>query len=469
MNLAVISVLALALAILVSCFSSLNVGVLAMALAWVVGVYIGGIPLNTVIAGFPLPLFLTLVGMTLLFSLAQVNGTLDRLAHHAVQTCRGNRGMIPIIFFLLAFILGSLGPGNIATAALLAPMAMATANRVGIPLFLMSIMVGNGANASSLSPFAPTGIIVNGLMQRIQLPGHELSTYLYNAGAHALVAFGGYFLFGGLKLFTSAHGESFALEATDAHEHRFQGKHWVTLGTILVLLVSVILVKDLRAQGSIGFVAFVGSVFLVLTGCSNDGEAIKRMPWRVIIMVCGVTVLISILEKAQGIDLLVSLMSKVSSKGTVTGVVAFLTGVVSVYSSTSGVVLPAFLPMVPGLAASLGGANPVAIAAAMNVGGHLVDVSPLSTIGALCIAGATPEESRPLFNKLLIWGLSMSVVGALICGDDVGDDAVPHHIGSVEVDKTQTVNAAQRALDSDQTAPTPGHIDLGGVTSDDDF
>lgn len=414
MSLALLSVLALALAIIVSCFTSLNVGVLAMALAWLVGVYAGGMPIGTVLGGFPVPLFLTLVGMTLLFSLAQVNGTLDRLAHHAVRSCRGNRGMIPIIFFVLAFALASMGPGNIATAALLAPMAMATAGRVGIPLFLMSIMVGNGANAGSLSPFAPTGIIVNGIMARIQLPGHELSTFLYNAGAHALVAFGGYFLFGGLKLFARGDHQTFSLEASDAGAHAFKSKHWMTLGTIAVLLLSVIFVKDLRATGSIGMAAFAASVFLVLTGCADDGEAIKKMPWRVIIMVCGVTVLIAILEKAQGIDLLVSLVSRVSTKSTVTAVVSFLTGIVSVYSSTSGVVLPAFLPMVPGLAAQLGGANPVAIAAAMNVGGHLVDVSPLSTIGALCIAGASQEESRPLFNKLLAWGLSMAVVGAII-------------------------------------------------------
>jgi hypothetical protein len=57
----------------------------------------------------------------------------------------------------------------------------------------------------------------------------------------------------------------------------------------------------------------------------------------------------------------------------------------------------------------------MAIAASMNVGGHLVDVSPLSTIGALCIAGAGSEESRALFNKLLAWGLSMAVIGALLC------------------------------------------------------
>jgi hypothetical protein len=96
-------------------------------------------------------------------------------------------------------------------------------------------------------------------------------------------------------------------------------------------------------------------------------------------------------------------------------VASFLTGVVSVYSSTSGVVLPAFLPMVPGLAAELPGASALAIAMSMNIGGHLVDVSPLSTIGALCMAGAGAHDSRDLFNKLLAWGLSMCVVGALLC------------------------------------------------------
>jgi hypothetical protein len=71
--------------------------------------------------------------------------------------------------------------------------------------------------------------------------------------------------------------------------------------------------------------------------------------------------------------------------------------------------------MVPGLATQLPGASPIGIATSMIIGGHLVDVSPLSTIGALCMAGASPEESSALFNKLLAWGLSMAVVGALLC------------------------------------------------------
>jgi Na+/H+ antiporter NhaD/arsenite permease-like protein len=412
MSLAVLSVAALAIAIVVSCVTTLNVGVLAIALAWCVGVLMGGMPVNTVMGGFPGQLFLTLAGVTLLFTIAHLNGTLDRLAHYAVKCCRGNRGVMPIMFFVLAAALASIGPGNIATAALMAPMAMATAGRVGIPLFLMAIMVGNGSNAGALSPFAPTGIIVSGVMARIGMPGYEGRTYIYNLLAHALVAFGGYFLFGGWKLFRR-HDPVPCVddEVTVAGDAPMERQHWITVGVIALLLVGVI-----AFEVNVGMGAFAAAVVLVLFRCGDDRAAIKKMPWGVITMVCGVTVLIAVLEKAEGIDLIVGQLARFATRDTVTGEVALLTGLVSVYSSTSGVVLPAFLPMVPGLAQQLGSTNPFAIATSMNIGGHLVDVSPLSTIGALCIASAPiPGESRDLFNKLLAWGLSMAVVGAVLC------------------------------------------------------
>ena len=407
MNLALISVSALTLAVLISCVSRLNVGILSVALAWIVGVYIGGLPVNTVMAGFPSQLFLTLAGVTLLFAMAQSNGTLGQLTHHAVRLCRGNAGTIPIMFFLLGAALASMGPGNIATAALLTPIAMATATRAGIPLFLMAIMVGNGANSGALSPFAPTGIIVNGIMAKNQLPGLEMQAYLYNLGAHALMAFGGYALFGGLRLFARER----TVEVVDPEGQKaFTTKQWITLGVIAALILSVIAFK-----AQVGLAAFLAAVLLVATGAADDAEAIKLMPWRVIVMVCGVTVLIALVERFQGIDLMVSLVARISNAGTVTFIVALLTGIVSVYSSTSGVVLPAFLPLVPGLAAQLPGASAVGIAMSMNIGGHLVDVSPLSTIGALCIASAGVTDTRKLFNQLLAWGLSMALVGAVLC------------------------------------------------------
>ena len=408
MNLAYISLAALVVAILVSCFTELNVGILALALAWVVGVYVGGMPLNDVISGFPVSLFLTLSGVTLLFAQAQQNRTLDRIAHRAVRVCRGNAGLIPIMFFALGCALASMGPGNVSTAALLGPMAMAVAGRAAIPAFLMIIMVGNGAQAGALSPFAPTGVIVNGLMVKIGLPGHEWFTYWTNLAAHAAVAFGGYALFGGLKLFKSSAVVTIEHKPEDVE---FDRSNFITIAVIAALLVGVLFFGV-----NVGMGAFAGAVILGAVGAADHKDAIKRMPWSVIVMMSGVTVLIALMEDTGGLDLFTAALARLATPGTITGVIAFVTGLISVYSSTSGVVLPAFLPTIPGLIERLGGGDPLAIAASMNIGAHLVDLSPLSTTGALCIAAvASGENVRSVFNKLLVWGLSMTIVGGVFC------------------------------------------------------
>jgi di/tricarboxylate transporter len=368
--------------------------------------------LDEVLAGFPTQLFLTLAGVTLLFTQAQLNGTLDRIAHFAVRMCRGNVGFIPVMFFLLGSIIGSLGPGNVSTAAMLGPMAMSVAGRAAIPPFLMAIMVGNGAQSAALSPFAPTGLIVNPKMAAIGLGGHELWTYLTNLAAHAMVAFGGYFLLGGWKLFRSRYEGP--VEASEA-AHRFETPHWITIATISVVLLAVIGAAAFGVTVNIGMAAFTGAVVLAALRVADHEQAIRRMPWTPILMVTGVSVLVALLEKTGGIALFTDLLARFSTRGTLTGFVAFVTGLVSVYSSTSGVVLPVFLPTVEGLIKRLGG-DPLAVASSMNVGAHLVDMSPLSTTGAVCVAAITdPALVRPTYNKLLAWGLSMTVVGAIGC------------------------------------------------------
>ena len=417
MNLAWISLAALIVAITLSMVTSVNVGVVSLAMAWLVGVYLGGMPVAKVIGGFPIDLLLNLIGVTLLFGMANENGTLGRVAARAVRACKGSAGVIPIMFFVIAVTLSSIGPGNIATTAIMAPMAMAVAMRAAIPPFLMALMVGNGAQAGALSRFAPTGIIVNTNMEAIGLGGHETQTYLNNLLAHIVVTSVAYFLFGGWKLFTRkraaiemAQSDQAGARSEVVEVEPFEWKHWLTVSVLATLVVAVIW---LRAH--VGMAALTGAAVLSLLGAANEKDAIRKMPWGVILMVCGVTVLIGVLAAQRGIDLFTDLLATIATPGTVTFMIALVTGAVSVYSSTSGVVLPAFLPTVPGLAARLG-ADPLSIAASMYVGGHLVDLSPLSTIGALCIA-ALPNENdgKRLFNQLLWWGLSMMVVGAAIC------------------------------------------------------
>ena len=425
MNVATLSVLALAVAILLSCTSSINVGLLSIALAWFVGTYAAHLPLNDILAGFPSQLFLTLVGVTFFFTQARNNGTLDKVAHRAVGLCQGNIGTVPIMFFALAFLLAAVGPGSIASAAIIAPMAMAVAGRTGIPAFLMALMVANGSSAASLSPFGSTGLVVKTLMAKMGLVGVEWQSFFTVLLAHTTVGFAGYFVFGGWRLFTPAFRQAAAIrdaqvatpmpgagivDIPDAAKP-FEPKHWLTLGVVCAMITSVVFFEV-----NVGMAALVGGVLLVVARAADEGLAIRSMPWGPILMVSGVTVLVALLEKTGGIELFSTLLARASTERTIHGFAAFVTGVVSIYSSTAGVVLPAFLPTVPGIIRKLGAGDPMALASSMLIGAHLVDVSPLSTTGALCIAAAAPgTDVRQLFRWMMAWGVSMAVVAAVGC------------------------------------------------------
>ncbi len=286
---------------------------------------------------------------------------------------------------------------------------MAVAARAGVPPLLMAIMAGNGALAGTLSPFAPTGIVAHGIMERIGLGGVEWTTFTYNALAHALVGFGGFLLLGGWKLFRRGAARADAAEVEKAEPMTTQ--NWLTAAGIVALIVAVA-----GFGQNVGMIALIVSSALILLRTVEESKAIARMPWGVIVMVTGVTVLIALLQETQGLALITTGIANLSTPATIEAVVAFGVGIVSVYSSTSGVVLPAFLPMVPDLATRLGGLDPLPIAWSMNVAASLVDLSSLSTGGALFIAGAAGfADTRKLFNQLLAWGLSMSVVGAVLC------------------------------------------------------
>ena len=414
MDAATISLGALLVAIIISCTIRLHVGFLAISLAWLVGVYVADMTPRDVMSGFPARLFLTLAGVTLLFSQAQANGTLDLISHKAVRLCKGNVGMMPIMFFFLSFVLASIGTGSIASTALMAPMGMAVAGQVRISPFLMAIMIGNGGNAGALSPIAPTGVIVNGVMEDIGLGGYEALTYFNNMLAHTAIVFTAYFLFGGWRLLGRYHEGELVVPGRDGGSMalaEFQREHRLTIGVIGLLLAGVIFFDV-----DVGLGSFACAIVLSLLKAGDESGAVNLMPWRVIMMVCGVTVLISVLEATGGLALFTQILAGISTADTVTAIMAFTTGFISIYSSTSGVVLPAFLPTVPDLAQQLGGVDPLAIASSMNIGAHLVDVSALSTLGALCMAAAPKhEDSRKLFNNLMIWGLSMTLVGGATC------------------------------------------------------
>jgi hypothetical protein len=224
--------------------------------------------------------------------------------------------------------------------------------------------------------------------------------------AHVLVAGAAYVMFGGMRLLRAGRAAQ-----SEVAMPMFDRRHWMTLAVTAVWMLAAVWLKV-----NIGLAAFAAGTLLILIGAADDKDVIPRIPLDIILMVTGVTMLIGVLEKTGGMDLFTALIGRAAGPSTINGVIAFVTGIISTYSSTSGVVLPAFLPMVPGLVREAGGGDPLAVALSINVGSALVDVSPLSTLGALCVATvADRAASRDLFRRLLIWGFSMAIVGAILC------------------------------------------------------
>lgn len=145
----------------------LNVGIVAIGFAIAIGAVYANLSAVKVMQAWPLDLFMILTGVTFLFGIATTNGTMDKLTANAIRLAKGNTALIPLIIFFLITIITTIGPGNIATVSLMAPVVMSIASRIGMSAFLMTLLVVGAANGAAFSPIAPTGIISTSLLAKM--------------------------------------------------------------------------------------------------------------------------------------------------------------------------------------------------------------------------------------------------------------------------------------------------------------
>src|ERR671916_3040668 len=192
-----ISILVLGLIFVVATLLPVNIGVLAFAAAFLVGTLVADQNTDDIIAGFPSELFLTLVGITYLFAVAQNNGTVDWLVELAVRAVRGRIAAIPWIMFGLAAVLTAVGAVSPGAVAIIAPIALGFAARYGISPLLMGLMVVHGAQAGGFSPISIYGGITNGVVAKAGLPLSEIATFLASLGVNTAVSALLFFALGG--------------------------------------------------------------------------------------------------------------------------------------------------------------------------------------------------------------------------------------------------------------------------------
>jgi di/tricarboxylate transporter len=274
------------------------------------------------------------------------------------------------------------------------------------------VMVANGTQAGNMSPIAVAGVIVKGLAQKMNLPDWSFILWMNSLVYFFVIGICAYCLFGGLKLWKRrGPTDAFVMEKADTEP--FNRQQYLTLAAIAVMVIGVIFFKV-----DIGFFGFLLGTVLILFKAADEEKVFKAMPWGAIMMVTGVTVLISLMSKIGGMALFADLMAKQSTPYTVTLVAGFWSGLVSAYASTIGVILPAFVPMAPDLLTKIGAppSDLLALLSSIILSGHVTDVSPLSTLGAIFIANAAEDQDKKkLFKHMLIWGLAMTPIGAVVC------------------------------------------------------
>lgn len=416
---AIISLLVLVIAIYIGFKRGINTGLVSITGAYILGFFVleaneklgkdvalsdpAG-KFSTLVSGWPNSLFFILLGVTLLFGIAKVNGTLALIARKSARLAGGNRKLIPIIFFILATVIAAIGPGNIAVCALLLPIAMSVAHEERIGPLLMAGMVIAGSNAGGLSPLAPTGIIAVTLSEKIGLANMGMRIFYNMVIAQVIIAAVIYIILGGFRL--SSHSES-ARGAVEA----FDGRQKATILVILLVVVAVIVFK-----AHLGLVGFAGATILLLIRAADEKDSILSVPWSTLLLVCGVGVLVNVVSIAGGITTLTDALSSFMNARTAAPIMTVIGGLMSSVSSASGVVMPTLIPTVPGLIEKLGAnITPTALVSAIILGAHVVTNSPLSTLGALAMASAGDEVDRgKLFRELLVLGFGGIIFGALI-------------------------------------------------------
>ena len=449
----VISIVVLVAVFLAATLLPVNMGALALVAAFIVGAYVAGqeVP-DDVLAGFPADLFLILVGVTYLFAIARNNGTVDWLVQAAVRLVRGRVALIPWVMFVVISILTAFGAVVPAAVAIIAPVGLSFAKRHGINPVLMSLLIINGASAGGFSPISIFGSITNGVVERNDLPGSPLGLFLASYVVNFLLSVVVFFLFGGRELLhkradDTADEDEFTLEEREMAGARptstsvsggigtgqpgrigprprrtggdsgdgVADERHLTLDRGRVLTLVAILGTAVAAFGfdlDIGVVAITAAVLLSLASPEASKAAVGQIAWPTILLITGIVTYVSLMQEMGTIDFLGEQVANIGAPLLGALVICFIGAAVSAFASTTGI-LGALIPLsVPFLLAGEIGAVGVIIALALS--SSIVDSSPFSTSGALCVANSQEDQRDKVYKNLLRWGLSMIVVAPLV-------------------------------------------------------
>lgn len=418
-------VAAIILAVALGYTTKINIGLFAIAFAYLLGCFGMGLSPSEIIGMWPLKIFFVIFSVCLFYSFATVNGTLEKLAGHLLYRCRSVPHLLPYAVFLTSGVIAAMGAGYYTVLAFMAPLTLLLCQRTGMSLILGGMAVNYGALGGANFVSSQSGIIFRSLMTSAGISENQ-------AFINGLVIFASTVVIPLLVIsafvFLAGHGRTLKAAVINADlPEAFNREQKLTL-LLTVLMMLIVLaaplammafpdnatIKFINAKVDIGLIASVFSVIALLLKLGDERKAIASLPWGTLIMICGVGMLISIAIKAGTIDALASWIGGNIPALLVPLVFGVVAALMSVFASTLGVVTPALFPMVPALAASMS-IDPLVIFVAIVVGAQATSISPFSSGGSLLLGSCTDEKSRTtLFSQLLFRAAPLGFVAAMM-------------------------------------------------------
>lgn len=403
MNLGLLSLILLAAAIAVSFLRNVNAGLVSVGFAMILTlVYGDAVTAKGVIAGFNTNLFIQMAGVTYLFAVVSANGTLELTAKKVVNLVPARA--VPAVMFFIGMALSASGPGSIPCLAIIPVIAIPLSVSAGINPIMTSIIGDMGAMAGRMSPLTPEAAVVRALMEAQGMDGDTvpimICTFITAIAVSALITI----YYKGWRVEGGARGERAKLPPFDKSQ-------LLSLSGLAVLAVGALFMG-----WNVGLTGFLVGTVLIIIGCGKDKTAITGVPWGVIMMVLGVGMLMNIVTLSGGVDILVGALEKVMGPKSAAPIMALAAGVLSFFSSGLGVVFPTLVPVCGSLASSIG-ADGLELVAMVVIGGTIAGYTPISTTGALIMAGvAQQENSEKRFpqNKLFIELFAVSALNLVV-------------------------------------------------------
>ncbi|OPF83777.1 hypothetical protein VT50_0203020 [Streptomyces antioxidans] len=428
MSMADVSIVVLVALFAATALPRFNLGLAALPAAFLVGLAADRTA-DDVTAYFPGDFFVLVVGVTALFAVAQINGTLDWLLDGMLRLVGGRALLVVLVPFLIGAVLTAIGTLPAAATAIVAPLALGLAARYGIPPFIAAVLGITGVISGLLSPLAVYGTSARQLGEKlgIGLPDSAPVTFLFGGVLAGLAVSAGCLAVGfrggamprGRVAPTTPDGLHATLTPTATPTATGpaageEAERVPSSGTSRVLTLACLLAVVVLSVGfdvNIGYLGLTAAVIQQLVLGLEPNAIISRIPWNVVLLIGGLLTYIGLMQDLGAFARISDLLRVEGAPMLSLLVLCYIAGVTS-FAASSITVFATMMPLVPAVVAE--GVSPVGAVLSVALASVLVDVNPLGITGGLILGAAEPEDRPRLFRQLLICGLVSVVIAPVL-------------------------------------------------------